>query len=74
MMGSSSGQRRSLRRIWTAVGLAALLAAVAAVTWLVKPTGSVAAGAAPPEVAVLEEMRPRPGVDRGHHRALGSVH
>jgi serine protease Do len=57
MMGSSSGQRRSLRRIWTAVGLAALLAAVAAVTWLVKPTGSVAAGAAPPEVAVLEEMQ-----------------
>lgn len=50
-------RRRMVRRIWTVAALLAVVCAVVAGAWLVKPARSSAASAGPPEVGALEEMQ-----------------
>ena len=57
MISDSEQKKRMHRRIWTAMTVIALVTIAVAAGWLARPTGGVAAGAAPPEVAALESVQ-----------------
>jgi len=57
MISGSEQKKRMHRGIWTAMAVIALVTVAVAAGWLARPTGGVAAGAAPPEVAALDSVQ-----------------